>query len=118
LEVSQVNKQLRDVIGRAATRVNLAAGILTSILPEVIRINVARILGPYLGQPQQQPQNDAAAGCPFSGGAAAQPAAPPAEAGKCPFTGQSAAAEDVKTDVKAEAPAAEKTAAKTDSAKT
>lgn len=112
-----MNKQLRDAIGRAATRVNLAAGILTSILPEVIRSNVARILSPYLDQPQQQPQNDAP-GCPFSGGAAVKPETHQAETGKCPFTGQSATTEEAKTDAKADATPAAKTAAKTDSTKT
>lgn len=88
LEVSKVNKQLRDAIGRATTRVNMAAGIVTSILPEVIRINLARVLGPYLGQPEQQrAASPDAAGCPFSGAAAQQP---PAQEAKCPFTGQSA----------------------------
>jgi len=83
-----VNKQLRDAIGRATTRVNMAAGIVTSILPEVIRINLARVLGPYLGQPEQQrAASPDAAGCPFSGAAAQQP---PAQEAKCPFTGQSA----------------------------
>lgn len=88
LEVSKVNKQLRDAIGRATTRVNMAVGIVTSVLPEVVRINVARILGPYLGQPDQAPRSEAA-GCPFSGGAEQRAAADEA---KCPFTGQSASA--------------------------
>lgn len=83
-----MNKQLRELIGRATTRVNMGAGIITSVLPEVIRIQLARVLGPYLNQPQAPAQQQGAESCPFGGSAGATQA--PADADVCPFTGKRA----------------------------
>lgn len=63
----------------------MAADIITSVLPEVVRTNVRQILEPYLGEPKQQAQG--AGDCPF-GHSAAPAAAPSSDAGKCPVTGQ------------------------------
>lgn len=102
----KVKKQLRDLIGRATTRANLATGILTSVLPEVVLNKLSHVLGPYLQQPQSQaPSQQGAGECPFGGKAAA--AQPAADAEVCPFTGKKAEAEAA-----APAAAAPKAAAK------
>lgn len=80
-----MKKQLRDIIQQASARATMAADIITSVLPEVVRSNVRQILAPYLGEPEQQAQG--AGECPF-GHSAAPAAATPSEAGKCPVTGQ------------------------------
>lgn len=82
-----MKKQLRDIIQVAAARASMATDIITSVLPEVVRTNVKRILAPYLGEPERSAQD--AGDCPF-GHTAKSTAAPQTDEGKCPVTGQAA----------------------------
>ncbi len=87
-----MNKSMKKAIGKTLSRLNMSAGILLSLLPEVLRVKYEQNFGKaQAGSSARSAQAD---GCPVPHG---QSASPTTAAAGCPVTGHGAASDPQET---------------------